>query len=87
MKSLIDVFGPGFPRLRIGIGRDRENSEAIAHVLGKFSADEDSALPALVDRCIEGIELWLSGGFEPAMNQDQLDKMQRGLKQEEPKDG
>lgn len=67
LKSLIDVFGQGFPRLRVGIGRDRENGEAIAHVLGRFSADEDAALPALVDRCIAGIELWLESGFGAAM--------------------
>jgi PTH1 family peptidyl-tRNA hydrolase len=67
LKSLIEVFGQGFPRLRIGIGRDRETSEAIAHVLGTFSADEEAALPKLVERCVEGIEVWLKSGFEPAM--------------------
>jgi len=67
LKSLIDVFGQGFPRLRIGIGRDRESGEAITHVLGRFSADEETALPALIDRCITGVETWLERGFEPAM--------------------
>ncbi len=34
LKSLIEVFGTGFARLRIGIGRDRETGEALRHVLG-----------------------------------------------------
>lgn len=68
LKSLIEVFGTGFPRLRVGIGRDRENAEAIRHVLGPFSADESAALPGVVDRCIEGIDVWLDAGINAAMN-------------------
>ncbi len=68
LKSLIEVFGTDFPRLRVGIGRDRENGEAIRHVLGAFSADERAALPALVDRTIAGIESWLRDGPVAAMN-------------------
>ena len=68
LKSLIDVFGTGFPRLRVGIGRDRENSAAIDHVLGAFSAEETSALPAIVDRCVDGIETWLRDGAVAAQN-------------------
>jgi PTH1 family peptidyl-tRNA hydrolase len=86
LKSLIEVFGQGFPRLRIGIGRDRENSEAIAHVLGKFSSDEETMLPKLVDRCIEGIELWLATGFDAAMNKINSTNPKR-IEKEEPKDG
>jgi PTH1 family peptidyl-tRNA hydrolase len=68
LNSLIEVFGTDFPRLRIGIGRDREHPEAIKHVLGAFSAEEDAALPEIVDRAIAGIESWLDKGPVPAMN-------------------
>ena len=68
LKSLIEVFGTGFPRLRVGIGRDRETGEAIRHVLGAFDDDETRALPAIVDRCIAGIEVWLRDGNAAAMN-------------------
>jgi PTH1 family peptidyl-tRNA hydrolase len=68
LKSLIDVFGQGFPRLRVGIGRDRESGEAVRHVLGAFSPEEMQALPAVIDRCIEGIELWLRGDIQGALN-------------------
>ena len=68
LKSLIECFGTGFPRLRAGIGRDRETGEAIRHVLGTFSPEETAAMPGVVDRCIAGIETWLSDGVVPAMN-------------------
>jgi PTH1 family peptidyl-tRNA hydrolase len=68
LKSLISAFGEGFPRLRIGIGRDRETGDAIGHVLSAFSPEETAALPAVIDRCIEGIELWLRGDVTSALN-------------------
>jgi PTH1 family peptidyl-tRNA hydrolase len=86
LKSLIDVFGTGFARLRIGIGRDRENGEAIRHVLGAFSAEETDALPPIVDRCIEGIELWLRGDVQGALNRVNASNAKRN-EAEEPKDG
>ena len=68
LKSLIEVFGQDFPRLRVGIGRDREDAAAIRHVLGAFSAEESAALPELVERCIAGIDTWLDAGIAAAMN-------------------
>jgi PTH1 family peptidyl-tRNA hydrolase len=86
LKSLIEVFGQGFPRLRIGIGRDRETGEAIRHVLGAFSPEETDALPAVVDRCIDGIELWLRGDMQGALNRVNATNAKRN-DAEEPKDG
>jgi peptidyl-tRNA hydrolase len=37
-------------------------------VLGHFSAEEKRALPAVVDRAVEGTELWLRDGVTAAMN-------------------
>jgi PTH1 family peptidyl-tRNA hydrolase len=68
LKSLIEVLGEDFPRLRIGIGRDRTDPEAIRHVLGAFSPEEVERLPALVDRAIAGVETWLRDGPLAAMN-------------------
>ncbi|HYZ16867.1 MAG TPA: aminoacyl-tRNA hydrolase [Candidatus Acidoferrum sp.] len=67
LKSLIEVFGPNFPRLRVGIGRGHVG-DAIDRVLGHFSAEEKRALPAVVDRAVEGTELWLRDGVTAAMN-------------------
>jgi peptidyl-tRNA hydrolase, PTH1 family len=67
LKSLIEVFGQDFPRLRIGIGRGHD-PDAIDRVLGNFSANEVQELPAIVDRAVAGVELWLTRGVTAAMN-------------------
>jgi PTH1 family peptidyl-tRNA hydrolase len=85
LKSLIEVFGTGFARLRIGIGRDRESGEAIRHVLGAFSSEEMDALPPIIDRCIEGIDLWLRGDVGGALNRVNASNAKRN-EAEEPKD-
>jgi PTH1 family peptidyl-tRNA hydrolase len=68
LKSLIEVFGEGFPRLRIGIGRSLEEFDAIDRVLGDFSEAERQELPAIVDRAVGGVETWLTQGVTQAMN-------------------
>ncbi len=67
LKSLIGVLGTGFPRLRVGIGRDHEG-DAIDRVLSEFSPDEAAALAGIVERAVEGVELWLDQGIAAAMN-------------------
>jgi PTH1 family peptidyl-tRNA hydrolase len=67
LKSLIEVFGTGFPRLRIGIGRAHDG-DAIDRVLGEFTPQESEELAALVTRCVDGVELWLREGVAAAMN-------------------
>ena len=44
LKSLIEVFGQGFPRLRVGIGRGHD-PDAIERVLGDFSRDGVEGTP------------------------------------------
>jgi PTH1 family peptidyl-tRNA hydrolase len=67
LKSLIESFGQGFPRLRVGIGRGHD-PDAIDRVLGDFSEAEQKEVPALVDRAAQGIETWLTDGIAAAMN-------------------
>jgi PTH1 family peptidyl-tRNA hydrolase len=67
LKSLIEIFGQDFPRLRIGIGRGHDPG-AIDRVLGNFSDDEMKELPSIVDRAVAGVQLWLTEGVTTAMN-------------------
>ena len=67
LKSLIEVFGQDFPRLRVGIGRDHD-ADAIERVLSPFSEAELRELPEIVDRAVAGIERWRSDGVTAAMN-------------------
>jgi peptidyl-tRNA hydrolase, PTH1 family len=68
LKSLIEVLGQGFPRLRIGIGRGHDDPDAIDRVLGEFSDTERRELATIVDRVIGGVETWLTHGVTQAMN-------------------
>lgn len=67
LKSIIAAIGQDFPRLRIGIGRAHDG-DAIDRVLGNFSDEERAALPAIVDRAVEGVAIWHDRGVTPAMN-------------------
>ncbi|MBV9441027.1 MAG: aminoacyl-tRNA hydrolase [Candidatus Eremiobacteraeota bacterium] len=67
LKSLIDVLGQEFPRMRIGIGRGSD-ADAIDRVLSPFSTAEQQELNALITRAMSGIVIWLGEGIGPAMN-------------------
>ncbi len=64
LRSIVEVFGEDFPRLRIGIGR---GGEAIDHVLAPFDEEEFAALDRVVDAAVAGIEQWLAAGPVAAM--------------------
>lgn len=68
LRSIIEQLGTdGVPRLRIGIGRPR--SAAVSHVLSRFSAEEEAALPALIDRSAAAVYRWIDEGLLAAMNE------------------
>jgi PTH1 family peptidyl-tRNA hydrolase len=65
LKSIIEHFGEGFPRLRIGIGRGR--ADTIDYVLANFSGDEERELQTLIGVAADGIERWLLRGATDAI--------------------
>jgi len=67
LKSIIGTLGTQeFARLRVGIGRGR--SATVSHVLSRFSPDEEAALPALIAKAADVVELWMDRGVIEAMN-------------------
>ncbi len=66
LKSIIEVAGEGFPRLRIGIGRGR--SDTIDYVLATFTPDEERALGVIVATAADGVERFLERGLVDAVN-------------------
>lgn len=74
MKSAIaHLSTQNFPRLRIGIGKPKnatngDNSDTVAHVLGKFSAAETQLMSLVLQFVVECVELSLKQGVEKAMN-------------------
>lgn len=59
---------PGFLRLKIGVGRPPEGVPAEAWVLQEFGAAERAALPEVLGRGVEAIEVLLARGPAAAMN-------------------
>jgi PTH1 family peptidyl-tRNA hydrolase len=66
LKSIIFALNTlDFPRLRVGIGRSGQ--DAIDHVIGAFSKDEEAALPEILARAADGVETFLRSGAEAAI--------------------
>lgn len=57
-----------FARLRVGIGRPPGKMDASNYVLGKFTANEREEVDPAVERCADGVELWIREGVAAAMN-------------------
>ncbi len=70
-RSVIEQLGTkDFPRLRIGVGRPRSRSSALAdHMLGNFTTTELEALQYAVRRAALAVDMWLADGIDAAMNE------------------
>lgn len=69
VDSLITVLGdPGFPRVRVGVGRPAAGPVPAAYVLGIPAPDEATALAVAEERAADAVELLLDDGPEQAMN-------------------
>jgi len=69
MKSIVGLLGSqAFPRIRVGIGQGPPGRDAASYVLGRFTRDEQAALPDLHARVADAIEMVLREGFTAAMN-------------------
>lgn len=59
-----------YARLRVGIGRQRQEVRQITgHVLGQFAANERQLLDKVLKRASDQIDCWLKRGLEVAMSQ------------------
>lgn len=69
MKSIIgQLGGQEFPRLRVGIGQPQPGRDAVGYVLGRFTREEEEALPAIYEQVADAVELVLREGLITAMN-------------------
>lgn len=68
LRDLLAVLGFGdFTRLKVGIGRP-EHGDITNYVLGRFNADEQKLVPAVLDLAADAVELILAEGASAAMN-------------------
>jgi len=68
LRSIIDHFGPDFPRLRIGVGAAADSADLVDHVLSTFSKTEQEVVNRSVERATEAIRKVADEGVEAAMN-------------------
>lgn len=69
MKSVIERLGTDeVPRLRVGVGAEREKGERVAHVLGKFRPEEREAIAAAIEQAADACFCFAKDGVDAAMN-------------------
>ena len=69
MASIIERLGTeDFPRLRIGIDRPPGRMEAADYVLQIFSQSERKTISPTLDRGVEAVFKFVTGGLDAAMN-------------------
>jgi PTH1 family peptidyl-tRNA hydrolase len=69
MKSIIGQLGSQvFPRIRVGIGQGPPGRDAANYVLGRFTREEEAALPDIHARVADAVEMIMREGFTAAMN-------------------
>lgn len=69
LASILQHFGDGFRRLRIGIGpRHPPEIDLKDYVLGKLTSEQQQTLSQNIPAYLEGIDLLLQRGLAPAMN-------------------
>lgn len=69
IKSLIQHFGSqDFSRLKIGVGRPKGEKSVIAHVLARFSKQQEHHLPILFEATSGAVEKFIEGDLKGAMN-------------------
>ena len=68
LASILEQLGTvRLPRMKIGIGRGP--STATAHVLSRFTPEQEREMRALVERAADGVEIWVRDGIVTAMNE------------------
>jgi PTH1 family peptidyl-tRNA hydrolase len=68
LKSIEASLGTqNYARLRFGIGDNYPKGRQVDYVLSGFDKDEQPALPALIDRCVDMVESFVTAGPELTM--------------------
>jgi PTH1 family peptidyl-tRNA hydrolase len=69
LKSILDAIGSDeFVRVRVGIGRDPERENLVAHVLRPLSGEAKEAVDQAVVRAADAVACILREGPDAAMN-------------------
>lgn len=69
VSSIIEELGTEeFPRLKIGIGKNKEYRDLTEYVLGKFNDEEIKLMPDIFSVCEEAVDVWMKEGISKCMS-------------------
>ena len=68
LRSVVEHLGPGFCRLRVGVGRGDARRELADHVLSKFEPAEREQLESVITRAADAAEMFAAEGIVKVMN-------------------
>jgi PTH1 family peptidyl-tRNA hydrolase len=68
LRSVVEHLGPGFSRLRVGVGRGDARRDLADHVLSKFEPAEREQLESLITRAADAAEMFAAEGIVKVMN-------------------
>ncbi len=69
IKSIIELCGDNFPRIKIGVGaKPRADYDLADWVLGKFSDEDKKKIDLVCSKALEASELIVQGKISEAMN-------------------
>ena len=57
-----------YARIRVGIGNDFGRGQQVGYVLGEFCEEEETEIPEICKRVIDGVKAWATVGADRAMN-------------------
>ena len=69
MKSIVNSLNSeDFPRIRVGIGRPKDEFDRIDYVIGKIDDEEFVNLQNGQDLAVKAVEYWIKNGIDNTMN-------------------
>ena len=69
LKNIQEILGTDqYPRLRFGIGNNYPKGQQINYVLGKWTLEENTALPSRIQIAIDIIQSFVLAGIQHTMN-------------------
>lgn len=70
LKSMQTELGTSaYPRLRFGVGNDFPKGKQVEYVLGRWTSEQEIALPLKLEKCTEIIQSFCLAGIQITMNQ------------------
>ncbi|CAG0908877.1 unnamed protein product, partial [Darwinula stevensoni] len=70
LKSMQAELGTtAYPRLRFGVGNDFPKGKQVEYVLGRWTSEQETALPLKLEKCTEIIQSFCLAGIQITMNQ------------------